>query len=134
MEQVAVRSVPSAVVAVMTALPAAIAVTLPSASTVAMAGALLDQLTALTAPAGETVAVSFTDSRTRRVASVMSSVTPVARAFVTVTLHEAFTPLPSVAAAVMLASPRAKAVTLPLSLTVATAELSEVHWSRRLPA
>ncbi len=118
----------------MTALPAAIAVTQPSASTVAMAGALLDQLTALTAPAGETVAVSFTDSRTRRVASVMSRITPVASAFVTVTLQEAFTPLPSVAAAVMLASPRARAVTLPLSSTIATAELSEIHWSRRLPA
>ena len=116
----------------MTALPAATAITFPVLSTVATAGADDFQFNFLfVAFTGATSAVICTVSFSFKLTSVLSRVIPVTftSGFVTVTLHVAVTPLPSVALQVMTALPAATAVTLPVLSTVATADADDFQFS-----
>ena len=72
-----------------------------------------------------TVSFSF------KLTSVLSRVIPVTftSGFVTVTLHVAVTPLPSVALQVMTALPAATAITFPVLSTVATADADDFQFS-----
>ena len=128
--QVAERSVPSAVVAVMVAVPSATAVTTPVLLTVTTFVSLLVHVTfLLVAFAGVTVA----DSVTVWLAAlnewvVLLRVMPVAGiGIATVTSQVAERAVPSLVVAVMVAVPSAMAVTTPVLLTVATAVLLLVH-------
>jgi hypothetical protein len=83
----------------------------------------------LDAPAGDTVAVSCTVPDGTIVAAVGATTTPVtgtSGGTYTVTKHVAVNP-PSPVVTVIVADPLATPVTSPDSLTVATAELEDVH-------
>ena len=113
---------PLLVVATMVTTPPETAVTLPSSSTVAMLELLLVHFTLLSvASAGATAAVSWPVCPTIRARVLGVTVMPVGLTTLsaTVTSHDAILP-PSVVFTVMTASPAFTAVTLPLSLTVAT--------------
>lgn len=124
---------PSAVVAVMTAVPGATPETLPLWSTPATAGLEEVQRTVLlVASAGRTVAVSWREALTATEAVAWSRVTPVTgmAAWLTVTAQEAVLP-PSLLVAVMTAVPGALAVTVPVASTEATfaaLELQVTPW------
>ena len=123
--QVAVK-LPSAVVTVIVAVPTDTAVTFPCASTVAIAGLLLDHVTFwLVALAGAMVAIRVSLSPMGNVVDVLFSVTPVTDC-VTVTVAVAIR-APSSVVTVMVAVPGAAAVTRPLASTVATDVLSLRH-------
>ena len=114
--------------AVMVASPTATAVTLPSASTVAIAASEVDQVTVLSVTSsGRTVAVSFSLAPMVRVSSVLSRVMLSASIGLTVTLQVAERQDPSTVEHVMFASPTEIAVTKPNSLTVATSLLSLIQ-------
>ena len=120
---------PSAVVTVIVALPAALAVTTPEAETVATSVLLDDQVTSLfVAFSGVTVAVSVAVSPSVRVNEVLSRLTPVTETVfaLTVTTQSAVLP-PSSVVTRMVASPAATAVTVPFSSTVATAVFKDFH-------
>jgi hypothetical protein len=122
--QVAVKP-PSAVVAVIVALPAEMAVTTPVLLTVATSGSLLVHVTlVLVALAGCTVATRVRVSLMPKVANTRLRVTPVTGTR-TVMVQVAVR-LPSCVVAVMMAVPSALAVTTPL-VTVATVVLLLVH-------
>ena len=117
---------PSAVVAVIVAVPLAFAVTRPEEFTVAIVLLEEDQETDLfEAEDGATVAVSCCVLPFIIVVVVGETVTPLA-GVVTVTAHVAFLP-PSVVVAVMVAVPLAFAATRPEELTVATELLLLLH-------
>lgn len=124
-------------VAVMVAVPAATPVTTPLALTVAIKGLLEVQVTDLfVALAGETVAVSGMVPAIATLAVVGVTLTPVAgtgTTAVTVTTAEAVK-LPLWVVAVILATPAARAVTIPDVLTVATAGLLELQVTALLVA
>ena len=127
MTHVALKSLPSAVVAVIVALPVAIAVTKPVDDTVAMLLLLDDQTTDLSvALEGETVAASWSVWFKYNVADVLLSEIDVANRF-TVTLQVALRLVPSDVFAVITALPVDFAVTKPVEDTVATLVLLEVH-------
>ena len=115
-------------VAVMVASPTTTAVTLPSASTVAIDASEVDQVTVLsvTSP-GRTVAVNFALAPVVSVSSVLSRVMLSASIGLTVTLQVAERQDPSTVEHVMFASPTEIAVTKPNSLTVATSLLSLIQ-------
>src|SRR5699024_5147568 len=107
---------------VMSAVPAAIAVTNPSLSTVAIASSLLVKCTALyDASLGATVATKLPVAPTSNDKVDLSNVTPVTGIClaVTVTAHLAVL-LPSLVVTVISALPALTAVTLPAFVTVAT--------------
>ena len=126
--QVAVRLVPSLVLAVMVAVPSPFAVTKPEELTVATEVLLLLQVTPLyAAMLGVIVAISVAVSPIEENKSdVLSSEIPVALRL-TVTLQVAERFVPSVVLAVIVAVPSVTAVTLPFELTVATDVLLLVH-------
>ena len=127
-EHVALKP-PSLVVAMMVALPAALPVTLPVSSTAATEASLDCQVTVLSvASSGSMVGVRVISSPTPMVMLLLSSLMPVTltSAAFTVTLQVAVLP-PSLVVTVMVASPSAFALTLPLSSTVATASLSDAQ-------
>lgn len=127
MTHVALKLLPSAVVAVIVALPVAIAVTRPVDDTVAILLSLEDHTTDLSvALDGETVAVSWTVWSKYNVADVLLSEIDVANRF-TVTLQVALRLVPSDVFAVITALPVDFAVTKPVEDTVATLVLLEVH-------
>ena len=126
----AVRSDPSAVVALMVAAPLATAVTTPTLLTVATAVLLLVQVTSIwVALAGVTVAVSVSVwLAALNEWDVLFRVMPVAGTGIeTVTVQVAERFVPSAVVAVMVAVPVATAVTTPVELTVATLVLLLVH-------
>ena len=109
----------------MVALPTAMAVTLPLASTVATLSSDEVHVTVLSVVvAGITVAVKVSLSVALRLSVVVLSVIEDAAVAFTVTAQVAFT-LPQVA--VIVALPTAIAVTVPLASTVATLSSDEVH-------
>ena len=115
---------PSAVVTVIVAVPAALAVTTPDVETVATDVLLLLQVTFLfVAVEGDTVAVSCSVAFLARVIEDLLSVTPVTGLF-TVTAQVADL-LPAVA--VIVAVPDPLEVTRPEEDTVATFVLDEDH-------
>ena len=125
--QLALKLVPSVVVAVMVAVPRLLAVTRPSLFTIATLVLLELQVTAeLLTLLGDTVAVNRSVSPLLIVAEVLFSEMPVASC-VTVTLQFALKLVPSVVVTVMVAVPRLLAVTRPLLLTVATLVLLELQ-------
>ena len=125
--QVALKSLPSAVVAVIVAFPGAIAVTKPLDDTLAILLSLEDHKTDLSvALLGETVAVSWTVWSRYNVADVLLSDIDVANRF-TVMLHVALRLVPSDVFAVMTALPVDFAITKPVEDTVATLVLLELH-------
>jgi len=114
---------PSVVVTVIVALPAALAVTSPSAETEATASELDDQVTlASVASAGLTVALSCSVAPTSMVVDGLLTLTPVTAtgALVTVTAQLAVL-APSVVVTVIVALPAALAVTSPSAETEAMA-------------
>ena len=118
---------PSAVVAVMIAVPRPLAVTRPLLLTVDTLVSLEVHVTAeLLALLGVTVAVSCKVSPLLMVAEVLLRLMPVA-GWITVTSQVALKLLPSAVVAVMVAVPRDLAATKPLLLTVATLVLLDVH-------
>ena len=120
------RLLPSAVVAVIVAVPIALAVTFPLASTVATMLLLLLQVTALLVVfSGLMVAVRVNVSSTITSLLVASRVIDVASIVFsfTVTLQVAERLLPSVVVALICTVPGVMVVTLPLASTVATAVL-----------
>ena len=122
-EHVAVL-LPSAVVTVIVAVPAAMAVTKPDVETVATDVLLLFQVTFLfVALEGETVAVSVSVALGARVREVLFKLTPVTGMF-TVTAQVADLLL---AVAVIVAVPEPTDVTRPEEDTVATFVLEEAH-------
>ena len=125
---VAVRFVPSAVVAVMVAVPLLTAVTTPSLLTVATPVSLLVHVTlVLLTLDGVTVAVSVAVSpAAAKLRLVLLSEMPVAL-MSTVTVHVAVRFVPSAVVAVMVAVPLPTAVTTPSLLTVATPMSLLVH-------
>ena len=123
----ALKLLPSAVVAVIVAFPVAIAVTRPVDDTVATLLSLDVQTTDLSvALEGETVAVSWTVWSRYNVADVLLSEIDVANRL-TVTLHVALRFVPSDVFAVITALPADFAVTKPVEDTVATLVLLELH-------
>ena len=132
--QLALKLVPSVVVAVMVAFPQLLAVTRPSLLTVATLVLLELQVTfAFVTLLGNTVAVSCRVSPLFMVADVLFSVIPVA-SWLTVILQFALRFEPSVVVAVMVAFPLLLAVTRPLLLTVATLVLLELQATAELLA
>jgi len=122
--EVAVKP-PSAVVAVITAVPGAIPVTRPLELTVATAVLPLDQATAmLVALVGATVAVSCWVLPIAMLALVGLKLTPVTDTFFTVTAQLALKP-PSELVTFTLVVPALGALTRPVEETLATA-LSEL--------
>ena len=112
--------------AVMVVVPAPTAVTLPEEFTVATLVLLDAQVTAVfVAVVGATVAVSVRYAPFLTVAVVELKVTLVT-GWITVTVHAAVSPLPSLALAVIVAVPRALPVTTPAE-TVATDVLLDVQ-------
>lgn len=125
--QEALRLVPSAVFAVMTAVPVDLAVTKPVEDTVATLVLLELQVTdGLEVVVGKTVAVSCNVFPVHMVTSVSLSEMDVAYCL-TVTMHCAVRLLPSSVLTVMVAVPVDIGVTNPSDDTVATAELSELQ-------
>jgi len=124
---------PFDVLAVITAVPAALAVTSPVAETVATAVLSLVQVIAPVAPAGVNVAVSCRVVFAVSVAESGETVMPVGGT-VTVTIQFPDLPLPSVARAVIVAVPAATPVTTPDEFTVATAVLLLLQSSIRFVA
>ena len=118
--QEAFTPLPSFAVAVIVAVPFATAFTLPCASTVAIFVLLLFQVTALLLASEGTIDLTFSAvfAPLFRIRLVFASVIFVTGTL-TVTLQEAFTPLPSFAVAVIVAVPFATAFTLPCASTVA---------------
>jgi hypothetical protein len=111
---------PSVVVTVIVAFPAATAVTKPLDETLATESALLLHVTVLfVALEGATVAVNVSVLPTARLVDVLFNVTPVTATGVTVTMQVAVI-LPSAVLTVIVALPAAMAVTNPLDETVAT--------------
>ena len=126
--QDAERFEPSVVVAVIVASPTAIAVTRPFSSTVATASLEDFHVTALlVANSGRIVVVKVAVSVASRLISVLSSVIDSANVGTTVTLQDAERFEPSAVVAVMVASPTATAVTLPLASTVAIDSFDDFH-------
>ena len=124
------RFVPSAVVAVIVAVPLATAVTTPVLLTVATDVLLLAHVTfLLVALAGVTVAVSMDVCPAAvSVSEVLFSEMPVAGiGILTITVHCAERFVPSAVVAVIVAVPLAIAVTTPVLLTVATVVLLLAH-------
>ena len=112
--------------AVMVAVPAFTAVTVPSLTVAIVLSEEVQTMVLSVVFSGSTVAVSLAASPSYSFSAVLSSVTPVAgMGGKTVTTHSAFA-LPQ--AAVMVALPSFTAVTTP-SFTVATASLEDVHTS-----
>ena len=112
--------------AVMVAVPAFTAVTVPSLTVAIVLSEEVQTMVLSVVSSGFTMAVSLAVSPSYRFSAVLSSVTPVARMGArTVTTHSAFA-LPQ--AAVMVALPSFTAVTTPF-FTVATASLEDVHTS-----
>ena len=127
--QVAFLPLPSLAVAVIVAVPFDTAVTFPFWSTVAADVLVELQVTLLLlAVLGEIVAVKVSLAPSFKDRVLLFKLIPVTRV-VTVTVHVAFLPLPSVAEAVMTALPLPTAVTFPAVLTVAAAVLEEVQES-----
>ena len=125
--QVALRLLPSAVEAVIVAVPPPLAVTKPLLLTVATLVLLDFHVTfLLLVLLGVTVAVSCSVSPLFIVAEVLFSEIPVANWF-TVIAHEALRLLPSRVVAVIVAVPQLLAVTKPPLLTVATLVLLDDH-------
>ena len=130
--QLALKLVPSVVVAVMVAFPQLLAVTRPSLLTVATLVLLELQVTfAFVTLLGNTVAVSCRVSPLLMVAEVLFSVIPVA-SWLTVILQFALRFEPSVVVAVIVTVPRLLAVTSPLLLTVAIFVSLELHVTAEL--
>ena len=124
----AVSWVPSVVVAVMVAVPAARAVTLPFWSTVATVGSLDCQSRVLTTTSpGTMVAWSVCELPANRVMSVTFRVRLVMP--VTFTSQVAMRLVPSVVLATIRAVPNACAVTLPFWSTLATDRLLDCQMS-----
>lgn len=122
---VQVADLPLAVVAVMVAVPAATAFTLPVLSTVATAASLEVQVTVLSvASSGETVGVKVSEQPTARLSSSLLSDIPVT-GIVTVTEQVADSPFEVVA--VIVAVPALTAVTIPSEDTDAIVASLEVH-------
>jgi hypothetical protein len=118
--QAAFFPLPSAAVAVIVAVPFLTPLTAPVEETVATELLLVVHFTfLLSALEGPTVAVSVAVAPLLTVRDVLFSVRLVTGCL-TVILHSANTPLPSLAAALMTAVPFAAAVTFPLLLTAAT--------------
>ena len=118
------------------AVPAPLAVTVPSAPTVATPLLeLLQVIPLLLALSGFTVAVSFAVSPSVSSKEVLSRLIPVTftTAAVTVTVQLAVLP-PSAVVTVMVAVPGATAVTLPFSSTVAIFPSLVVHFTALLAA
>ena len=128
--KVSVTRLPSFAAAVIPATPGAIPVTTPLLETVATAGSLEDQVTALlVACEGVTAAVQFSVKPTTAFGLPALTVM-LSTSVATVTLQVAFSPLPSVAVAVMVAEPAFRPVTVhlrPLAEILATVELVVVH-------
>jgi hypothetical protein len=121
---------PSCVVAVMVAVPEALAVTSPNAPTVAIFGLLLDHATRLlVALAGATVAISCCCEPLAMDNEFLLNVTPETgtTALLTVTMHDAEINVPSVVVAVMIVVPGEWAVTKPVLSTLATLGLFDDH-------
>src|SRR5699024_3483322 len=114
---------------VMSAVPAAIAVTNPSLSTVAIASSLLVKRTALyVASLGATVATKLPVAPTSNDKVVLSNVTPVTGICLAVTVNAHLAVLlPSLVVTVMSAAPGLTAVTLPLLSTVAIAASDDAN-------
>lgn len=126
--QVALRLVPSVVVAVIVAVPRPFAVTKPLPLTVATLVLLEVHVTAgLVALPGVTVAVNWTVSPLFSVAVVLFNVMPVTNRGFTVTWQVALLLLPSAVVTVIVALPTDFAVTRPVLLTVTTAVLLDDH-------
>ena len=124
--QVSLIFVPSAV-AVIVAVPLPFAVTLPSWSTVAAFSLSDVHVTFLFVTFdGVNVTVSFDILLYCNDNACASSLIPVIALFVTVTMQVSVKP-PSAVITVIVAVPRAFAVTSPLALTIATAVLLDVH-------
>ena len=118
---VAVRLLPSVVVAVIVAVPTLRAVTTPSLDTVATEVSELLQVTVLfCAAVGNTFAISVIVSLVLSVATDLFNERLVTSVGSTVTLHVALRLVPSVVVAVIFAVPTALAVTTPVLDTVAT--------------
>ena len=118
--QVAFFPLPSAAVAVIVAVPLLTPLTSPAEETVATELSLVVHFTVLLfASEGPAVADSVDVAPLLTVRDVLFSVRLVTGCL-TVILHSANTPLPSLAAALMTAVPFAAAVTFPLLLTAAT--------------
>ena len=127
MTHVALRLLPSAVVALIVALPGAIAVTKPVEVTVAILLSLDDQTTDLSvALLGETVAVSWAVLFRYNVAEDLFNEIDVANRL-TVILQLALRLEPSDVIAVIIALPVDFAVTKPVDDTIATLVLFELH-------
>lgn len=119
---------PLADVAVMTAVPGAMALILPLAFTVATDGLLLVKVTVLKSVfLGITVALIEADLPVFRVSTALESLSPVGCIGVTVTVQLTAAPLPSFAVQVMTAVPADLPVTTPALETTATFLLLDVH-------
>ena len=133
--QVAVRSVPSFVVAVMIAVPTDKAVTRPSWSTWAIFGLLLSQVTLLSpASWGSTVAFRVSVDSISNSIVFLSSVIDDAFLGNTVMVHEAVTFSPETAVAMTVVLPADMPSTNPSALTVATSGSVLVHLTALLRA
>src|SRR6218665_2417853 len=115
---------PSAVAAVMRAVPLATPVTVPAGSIAALAGSEVVHVTALAASSGSTAAASVRLSPTPTEGSAGVMATEVALT-VTLTVTVPLILLPSAVAAVMMAVPLATPVTVPAG-SIATLAGSEV--------
>ena len=124
---------PSVVVAVITASPAFNVVTTPSFTVATVSSDELHAKAVLSASTGDTVAVRVTVSPRTTSAINLSSVMNETNTGFTVTIHAAERLLPSVAVAVITASPAFNVVTTP-SATVATVSSEELHTSVLLSA
>jgi hypothetical protein len=126
--QVAVL-LPSAVVTVIVADPAATAVTRPPADTVAVEALLLAHVTFwFVAPDGVMAGTRYSEPPASRLADDLFRVTPVTATAVALTFTvQAAVLLPSAVLTVMVAVPAATAVTVPLDDTVATEALPLLH-------
>ena len=119
---------PLFVVAVIVTIPGAIPLTLPLASTVAIAGLLLAHVTVLKSVfLGEIVALSEAFLPAFTVSAAFESLTAVGKTGETLTIQLAAAPLPSRAVQVITAIPPALPVTTPELETVAIFLLLDVH-------
>ena len=127
--QDALTPLPSLAFAVIVAVPFAMPLTTPLASTVAIFWSLLVQLRSLLpASSGATVALMATVFPAKTTALVLSSVIA-ETGLVTVTWQTAETPVLSVASAVIVAVPAATAVIMPIPSTVTTFSSLEVQFT-----
>ena len=121
---------PLLVVAVMTAVPGAIPLIFPFASTVATAVLLLAHVTVLKSVFfGVIVALSDADLPVFTVSAALDTLIAVGYIGVTVTVQLAITRLPSAAIQVITAVPPALPTTTPAPDTVATFLLLDVHFT-----